>query len=176
MKHIKLFEDYTNQDTINRGDVIFIKPAEAEFTVVAVDGDMAEKISDGISLFDPNTEMPPIKLVVSDPNKNYVFYNAAKNEATLITKEEAMSMAKNNPKCMVGIEDNSGNVNWIESGDSDPDYDNPIYAVPAKMNSILFVDGWGTIEFLDGEDIEEFYKAAGEQELDPSVNLKRHSF
>ena len=159
LNHIQMFENFgMSSPGLEVGDVVFIKPTEAEFTVVAVDPTLASKISRGIELYAPDYEMTPIKLIVSDPLKNYVLYDVARNFAKLVSEKEAMRLNMRTGDYLFGQLNPDGSVGWVETSAGEPDYENPKYIVPVMKNEILFADAHGTIMFMD-DDIETFYKS-----------------
>jgi hypothetical protein len=180
MKHVKLFENFKSGSTtanLNVGDVVFIKPTEAEFTVVAVDPMEAKEIESLIMNYDSTYEGSPIKLEVTDPNKNYVVWNVVKEEARLVSENEAHQL--NQTGNYMGAFLKGGELEWEEpietnsidwkAGETqrrmDPvDWErekergmNPKYIVPAVKNRIVFIDGQGSLMFID-EPVKQFYE------------------
>ena len=207
-KHVKLFEDFstTASHGLKVGDIVFVKPTEAEFTVVAVDPGMASKITDSIQLYSPDSEAPPIRLVVSDPLKNYVVCKPLSFEgklsfltdnptgsigvppsinktgdqyrARLVSLEEAIYLNKDYPNTLLGKLEADGSLDWIEE-DHEDDNDSGVdltYIVPAVKNKILYVDGWGSIIFQD-DDIEDWY-VLNPEDFDPEDwdSFEKHQF
>ena len=170
MKHIQLFESF-NTPSLNVGDVVFIKPNESEFSVVAVDPKEALKIERSIMVFDPTYQGSPIRLEVTDPNKNYVVWDVSYETARLITQDKAHQLNQTGYYMGAFLED--GELDWAdpidqsdeEMGMSDSDYWakqkeielNPKYIVPVVKNKIVFIDGHGSLMFID-EPIEQFYE------------------
>jgi hypothetical protein len=179
MQHIKLFEDFQSGYTspnLNSGDVVFIKPNESEFTVVAVDSREAGEIENLIMDFDPSYQGTPIKLEITDPNKNYVVWDVAKETARLVSKNEAYRL--NQTGEYQGAFLKGGELEWEEPTETNPidwkegetqrrmsDADwarqqeidsNPKYIVPVVKNQIVFIDGHGSLMFIE-EPINRFY-------------------
>jgi len=179
MKHIKIFEDFQSGYTssnLNSGDVVFIKPDESEFTVVAVDSREAGEIENLIMDFDPSYQGTPIKLEITDPNKNYVVWDVAKEMARLVSKNEAYRL--NQTGEYQGAFLKGGELEWEEPTETNPidwkegetqrrmsDADwarqqeidsNPKYIVPVVKNQIVFIDGHGSLMFIE-EPINRFY-------------------
>lgn len=171
MKHIKLFENFPSIEGLNVGDVVYIKPTEAEFTVVCVDAMTAKQIEPAISMYDPNTEVPPVKLIVTDPSKNYVVHDNATSRGYFVTKEQALQLVDNPDYIVANLMGNE--LEFIDSGVDNSEVEIPKYVIPVVKNKIIYVDGWGTIMFLD-EDILSYYSV-----IDPKesyVKMKIHKF
>ena len=161
---------------LNVGDVVFVKPTEAEFTVVALDPTEAAEIESFILSYDSTYEGRPIKLEVTDPNKNYVVWNVVREEARLVSEKEARQL--NQTGDYGGAFLKGGKLEWEEPiatnpidwkpGEtsrrmSAPDWKreeersmNPKYIVPAVKNRIVYIDGHGSLMFIE-EPVGEFY-------------------
>ena len=177
MKHIKLFENFSMNSNLNAGDVVFIKPTEAEFNVFAVDPTEAAEIESlGIMDYDSTYEGSPIKLEVTDPNKNYVVWDVIKEKARLVSENKAHQL--NQTGDYMGAFLKGGELEWEEPikepidwkpGETSrrmgaPDWEkekergnNPKYIVPVVKNRIVFIDGHGSLMFID-EPVKKFYE------------------
>jgi hypothetical protein len=169
MKHVKLFENFKSGPStanLNVGDVVFIIPFGSEFTVVAVDPMEAKEIESLIMSYDSTYEGSPIKLEVADPNKNYVVWDVVKEEARLVSENEAHQL--NQTGDYMGAFLKGGELEWEEEEPIEANLDwerqkerdmNPKYIVPAVKNRIVSIDGHGSLMFID-EPVKQFFKIA----------------
>jgi hypothetical protein len=183
MKHVKLFENFKSGSStanLNVGDVVFIRPTEAEFTVVAVDSMEAKEIESLIMDFETDyydALANPIKLEITDSNKNYVVWDVVKGEARLVSENEAHQL--NQTGDYIGAFLKGGELEWEEPIETNPidwkpgetqrrmdpvDWErqkerdmNPKYIVPAVKDRIIFIDGHGSLMFID-EPVRQFYE------------------
>ena len=164
MKHIILYESFSSMSNLNVGDVVFIKPYEAEVEIMAVDPNKASELEMKIMGYDPNYEGKPIRLRIMDPNKNYVVWDVAKEEARLVDEEEAHNL--NQTGYYMGLFLRNGELEWEEPIEMNPidwkpgetsrkmshvDWekerergDNPKYICPVVKDKVVFVDGHGS--------------------------------
>lgn len=151
MKHIKLFESFdSSMDELNVGDVVYIKPTEMEFAVVCVDHKMSKSIEPLISVYSPEYEHHPVKLVITDPMQKYVV--AGDETSYLVTSEQAIKLSQNPEYIMAELAGN--NLKWIEN---DLDVGNNIsYIIPIVKNKIIQVHGQGDISFIKSDILSYF--------------------
>ena len=150
MKHIKLYESFSSMSNLNVGDVVFIKPYEAEVEIMAVDPNKASELEMKIMDYDPNYEGKPIRLRIMDPNKNYVVWDVAKEEARLVDEEEAHNL--NQTGYYMGLFLRNGELEWEEPIEMNPiDWEKerergetPKYICPVVKDKVVFVDGHGS--------------------------------
>ena len=155
MKHIKLFESFGSSFKLEVGDIVFIKPTEREATFVAVDPIQAREIEEYIMSYDFSYEGKPIKLMVTDPTKNYVIWDVMKERARLVGESEAYTL--NQTGDYIGLFLKDGKLDWEEPNVANPmDEMNPKYIIPVVKDRIVFIDGHGSALFID-EPIDEFY-------------------
>jgi hypothetical protein len=151
---------------LNVGDVVFIKPYEAEVEIMAVDPTKASELEMKIMDYDPTYEGKPIRLRIMDPNKNYVVWDVAKEEARLVDEEEAHNL--NQTGYYMGLFLKNGELEWedpfekplgketwfgnptsqvmsLEDREKDRERgDNPKYICPVVKDKVVFVDGHGS--------------------------------
>ena len=159
MKHIKLFEDFSDMGMGQRpgmggaGYTVIVIPSEDSFRIATVqNNDLGSIDFDELNGSLDLAELQVTQLPLKDERKKYLkySYDFSSNTETsieLVTAEEAQMLHRANKYSLLAVSDGRGGIHFREEGDWEFDDNKGMWLIPIIKDECIYVNGqYGDIE------------------------------